>query len=159
MRKGINVIRTTLLAPLPMLLALVGAFMDERHHTGISNWSSACRASGLSLRSVGVFTVELLPTAIVGGLLGALLVLMPGILARRRRGLAHASLATHAGCMVAMPAGLLLCASGLSLAPMLAAETLLVVVFAWCIGVCSRRACTGAVAPSVVLPTRAFPRE
>ncbi len=112
------------LAMLPMLGALAGALVDERVHSGVTVWRSACRASGLALRSVMVFTLELLPCAVIGALAGGLAVLAFAVRAADPV-LARHALATHAGCVLAMPVGLMLCALALPLPAMLFAETML----------------------------------
>jgi hypothetical protein len=113
--------RTVLpLAWLPMAFATLGAWLDERRALGFTIWRSACRGAGISLPSIATFTLELLPTAVIGALLGGLIVLAAG--ARGRGGRARGAFAAHAGCTVAMPAGLLLCASALPWPLMLAAE-------------------------------------
>ena len=96
------------LAALPMACAALGAMVDQRRAMGFTIWRSACRAAGLSLHSVAAFTLELLPTAVIGALLGGLIVLAAGF--RRRGSFARGALAAHSGCVLAMPAGLLLCA-------------------------------------------------
>jgi hypothetical protein len=68
--------------------------IDERTHLGFTNWRSACRASGLSIESLTFFTFELLPTAVVGALVGALLVLAVAIQSRHRFRLVSWCLAT-----------------------------------------------------------------
>lgn len=112
------------LALLPMAAALAGAFIDERLTAGVTVWRSACRASGLALGSVIAFTLELLPCAVIGALVGGLAVLVfsmgAGSPASARR-----SLAAHLGCAVAMPVSVLLCALALPLPLMLAADALL----------------------------------
>jgi hypothetical protein len=100
-----------LLAGLPMGLAALGALLDERRSLGLTLWRSACRASGFSLRSLAIFTLELLPLAVIGALLGGLIVIAGGVAGRARD--AHGALAAHLGCAAAMPLGLLLCASAL----------------------------------------------
>ena len=72
------------LSMLPMSGALLGAALDERLHFGLSNWRSACRAAGFAWSSVLYFTFELLPTAIIGTLVGGLLVQSLAFLTRRR---------------------------------------------------------------------------
>ena len=67
---------------LPMVLAVTGAWLDEQARLGFSTWQSACRSAGLSPRSVLIFTLELLPTAVIGALLGGLIVQLCGALAR-----------------------------------------------------------------------------
>ncbi|MEO8019790.1 MAG: hypothetical protein ABI769_18430 [Pseudomonadota bacterium] len=118
-----------LLALLPMSLAIAGALWDERAHLGITNWRSACRASGLSLASLLTFTWELLPTAIIGMLLGGLVVQCIGLRARDR-GHARACLAAHAGCALAMPLGLVLCALAFPASVTLVTEGALAVAIA-----------------------------
>lgn len=113
------------LALLPMVLALGGGAIDERSHLGYSTWLSACRAAGLSLNSVVTFTVELLPTAVLGMLAGGVLLLLTAVWQRRAGCPARAILAPHAGCAVGMLAGLLLCTFALPLPLMLAAEATL----------------------------------
>ena len=112
-----------ILAWLPMALATLGAWVDERRALGFTIWRDACRVAGISASSIATFTFELLPTAIVGALLGGLLVLASGWWAHGPR--ARAALAAHAGCMAAMPVGLLLCASALPWPLTLAAEATL----------------------------------
>jgi len=103
--------KVLLLAWLPMGIAVLGAWIDEQRALGVTNWRSACRASGISVQSVAAFTLELLPTAVIGALLGGLLVLAAGLRDTRPR--ARNALAAHMGCLAAMPLGLLLCASAL----------------------------------------------
>jgi hypothetical protein len=114
-------------AAIPSLGALIGGWLDERAHLGFTNWRSACRAAGLSPRSLIHFTQELLPTAIVGVLLGGLLLLCLGFVLRFRRDLAHACVAAHLGCALAMPLGFLLCALALPVAAMFVADFVLAV--------------------------------
>ncbi len=115
-------------APLSLLPAIgmfAGAVFDERHHLGVTNWRAACRAAGLSPRSILVFTYELLPTAIVGLLAGALLVVAWGITARHRPGMPQACFAAHLGCIAALPLMLPLCALALPPAVTLLTDALL----------------------------------
>ena len=98
-----------LLACVPMSLAALGAWLDERRALGFTVWRSACRAAGLSPSSIATFTLELLPTAVIGVLLGGLIVLLAGF--GRHPASARGAVAAHAGCVIAMPAGLLLCIS------------------------------------------------
>jgi hypothetical protein len=105
---------------LPMAGAAFGAWLDERRALGFTVWRAACRASGISLSSLATFTLELLPGAVIGTLLGGLVVLASGMIARPAA--ARGALAAHAGCVVAMPVGLLLCASALPWPLTLAAE-------------------------------------
>jgi len=111
------------LAWLPMGLATLGAWVDEWRALGFTIWRGACRASGISLSSIATFTIELLPTAVIGALLGGLLVLVAGI--RGRPGAVGGALAAHAGCVIAMPVGLLLCAAAWPWPLTIAAEALL----------------------------------
>ena len=55
-----------LLAWLPMGLGAFGAWLDEQRSLGFTIWRSVCRASGVSPSSIATFTLELLPTAIIG---------------------------------------------------------------------------------------------
>src|SRR5687768_10333696 len=127
MRTGMSAHRTAAcigLALLPMAGALVGVAVDETLHLGYSNWLSACRAAGLSAASLIVFTLELLPTGVMGFLLTGLAVQACGILLRRDHCVARATLAAHAGCLLGMVAGLVLCTLSLPLPWMLGAEAL-----------------------------------
>ena len=118
------------LALLPMALALAGAFLDERAHLGYTTWRSACRAAGLSPASLATFTLELLPRAVIGALAGGVLVLIAGMLLRRRGHMAHCALAAHGGCLLAMALGLWLCTTALPLPWLLVTEGLLAMAFA-----------------------------
>jgi len=113
-----------LLALLPMAFALAGAWADERMHSGFTGWRSACRALGLTFTSLFTFTVELLPTAIAGALIGGIVLLIAGAALRSRDG-ARVTLAAHAGCALAMAAGLLVCAWLPSIPLMLGVEATL----------------------------------
>jgi hypothetical protein len=104
-------VNTLMLACVPMSLALLGGWLDERRALGFTVWRSACRAAGLSPSSIATFTLELIPTAVIGALLGCFIVLLAGL--RRQPASAHGAVAAHAGCVVAMPVGLILCASAL----------------------------------------------
>jgi hypothetical protein len=124
--------RVIVLAWLPMALATLGAALDEYHALGFSTWRSACRATGISLPSIASFTLELLPTGVLGALLGGVLVLAAGW--HRRRAFARDALAAHAGCAAAMPAALLLCAAAWPWPLTLAADaalTALVALAVW----------------------------
>jgi hypothetical protein len=116
--------RLLALAVLPMAAALAGASVDERLRLGVTVWRSACRSSGLEPGSVIAFTLELLPCAVIGALLGGLAVLA---LAMRAASVAsmRRSLAAHLGCAVTMPVGVVLCAIALPLPLMLAADVVL----------------------------------
>jgi len=89
--------------------ALAGVVLDERQNFGYTHWLSACRDSGLTLTSLVVFTFELLPTGIIGLLLGGSAVQILGVLLRRNPCAVQVTLAAHSGCVIAMAAGLLLC--------------------------------------------------
>ncbi len=114
--------KIVVLSMLPMAGALLGASWDEHQRSGYSVWRSACRASGLSLSSVITFTLELLPSAIIGSLIGSLVVLATAPCRGRDR--VRDSLAAHAGCVLAMPAALVLCALAWPLPLMLAVESI-----------------------------------
>src|SRR4029078_8501251 len=62
--------RAAAVALVPMALALVGLCLDERAHFGYSNWRSACRATGFDVPALITFTIDLLPRAAFGVLLG-----------------------------------------------------------------------------------------
>jgi hypothetical protein len=112
------------LALLPMAAALAGAFVDERLRLGVTVWRSACRSSGLAVGSVITFTLELLPCAVIGALVGGLVVLAFAMRAASVSSMQR-SLAAHLGCAVTMPVGVLLCAIALPLPLMLAADAML----------------------------------
>ncbi len=114
-------VRIVALSMLPMGGALAGACVDERLDFGYTIWRASCRASGFAVRSVMEFTLQLLPCAVIGALIGGLVVLALA-LRTRHAPRAHESLAAHAGCVLAMPVGLVLCALALPLPLMLAAE-------------------------------------
>jgi hypothetical protein len=118
--------RVVALALVPMLGALAGALVDERLRLGVTVWRSACRASGLALRPVVAFTFELLPCAVIGALLGGLVVLASAFASGSGAVLrARHSLGAHLGCVLAMPVGLILCALALPVPIMLAGEAVL----------------------------------
>ena len=91
-----------------MLGAAAGAALDERHHQGFTTWRAACRGAGLRLSTLVEFTLQLLPLAVIGLLLGGLVVLAAGALMRDRH--ARLCVAAHAGCAVTLPLALILCA-------------------------------------------------
>jgi hypothetical protein len=97
------------LALIPSIGAFAGGWLDERAHLGFTNWRSACRGAGLSPRSLLHFTQELLPAAIVGVLIGGLVLLCVGVALRFRPVAVRDCAATHLGCALAMPLGLVLC--------------------------------------------------
>jgi hypothetical protein len=116
-----------LLTPVPMLGAAIGGLLDERNHLGFTTWRSACRSAGLRFSTLIEFTLQLLPSAVIGLLAGGIIVLVAGALFRDR--FASVSLAAHAGCAVSIPVALILCAF---LPPMLmlAADAVLAVLAA-----------------------------
>lgn len=118
------------LALLPMLLAILGAALDEQRNLGFSNWRSACRSAGFSLPSLLTFTLELMPMAVLGLLIGGVGVQAVGICLRHSRGAAAGSLAAHGACGIGMVLGLPLCALPLSVPWLLGAELLLTVLAA-----------------------------
>ena len=111
------------------LFALAGGWLDERDHLGFTTWRSACRAAGLSLGSLFDFTLELLPSAVIGALCGGLLMQLLALPHRTRH--AREILATHAGCALTMPAGLVLCAGAFPLPLMLFGDVALAMAGAW----------------------------
>jgi len=113
------------LALLPMVLAFTGASIDQRSRLGITLWRNACRSAGLTFTSLASFTLQLLPWAVTGALLGGGLVLWVGISRRHSASMAHAALAAHAGCLLGMVGGMLLCAAFLPQWLMLIVEPLL----------------------------------
>jgi hypothetical protein len=122
--------------------AVVGGVIDERIHLGFTNWRSACRATGLSIESLARFTFELLPTAVIGALVGGLLVLamaMARAIQSRDRQQVDQCLAAHAGCAIAMPIGLALCAMAMPVPLMLMAEVALAVAAAYFLQMFGRR--------------------
>lgn len=131
MRKRIDIQgwRRAWLVVLPSLGGLSGAFVDEQRNLGFTSWRAACRAAGPSLQSFVVFTRELLPSAIVGMLAGALLVALIGICARRADTV-QGCLAAHVGCFAAMPAMLVVCAFAPTPAVMLVADLAIAALFA-----------------------------
>lgn len=121
--------RRASLVVLPSLGGLLGVLFDEQRHLGFTNWRAACRAAGPSLRSLLAFTRELLPSAIVGMLGGAMIVVVIGAAARRVDS-ARGCLAAHLGCFAAMPLMLFVCAFAPSPAVMLVTDVVLAALFA-----------------------------
>jgi hypothetical protein len=119
------------LAAIVPLCALAGGWLDELDHLGFTAWSSACRAGGFSFASLLVFTFELLPRAVIGALSGGLAMQLLAFAQRHRACHADEILATHAGCMLTMPAGLILCALAWPIPLMLVAEMVLAMSGAW----------------------------
>lgn len=125
---------TALLAIVPLMFALLGAWWDEHVHLGFTMWLSACRGAGVRLASVIDFTLQLLPFAVLGALAGGLLLLVVAFAVRHRTGeVAHCILPAHAGCALAMVPGLLLCASGVAWPLALVGELALAAAAALCI--------------------------
>ena len=145
--KSASLSKLLLLGALPLAGAAAGAFVDETRHLGFTNWRSACRAAGFSLRPVWTFSLELLPTAIAGFLAGGLAVLALGIALRRHGEDARLCFAAHAGCAVTMPIGMTLCALALPLRPLLLADALLALAGAWAVYAMVSRRGTTAVGP------------
>jgi hypothetical protein len=113
------------------LCALAGGWVDERERLGFSTWRSACRAGNISFASLLTFTLELLPGAVIGALLGGL-ALQALAFARRHRACHAAEIfATHAGCVLTMPVGLVLCALAWPIPGMLLVETVLAMACGW----------------------------
>jgi hypothetical protein len=112
------------------VFAIAGGMLDERVHLGFTQWRSACRAAGLSLQSLVHFTLELLPTAVIGALAGGLVVLAFAAAARHRAPVTGTCLAAHAGCAVAMPLGLILCTFAVPIPVMFVAEVTMAVIVA-----------------------------
>jgi hypothetical protein len=115
-------------ASLPMLGAIAGAACDERHHLGFTTWRTVCRSTQVNIPTLVDFTLQLLPWAVIGLLLGGLAVLAVGVLLRRR--FADTCVAAHASCAVTLPAMLVLCAF-LPPAWTLAADAVLATLAAW----------------------------
>jgi hypothetical protein len=122
--------RLAMLAALSPAGAVIGGLVDERLRLGFTIWRAACRAAGFSVASVLSFTLQLLPNAVIGALLGALLVQVIAFSSRHVAGRVDVCLAAHAGCAIAMPVGLILCAFALPVALMLLVETAVAVVAA-----------------------------
>lgn len=125
--------RLTFLAAISPSGAVLGGLVDEWSSLGFTIWRSACRASGISLVSVTSFTLQLLPNAVIGALLGALIVQMIAFSIRHRDGHVRLCLAAHSGCALAMPAGLILCTLALPTGLVLIAEIALAVLAAICL--------------------------
>jgi hypothetical protein len=102
-----NFSTVALLSLLPMTGATLGAWLDERGQLGFTTWRSACRAAGLRISSLVDFTLQLLPSAVLGLLAGGLALLLIGVLNRAVP--ARHCLAAHAGCALSLPLGLSLC--------------------------------------------------
>lgn len=121
------------LAAIAPACAVLGGLIDERVHLGFTNWRSACRASGISVSSLFHFTLQLLPTAVVGALLGTLLLQLLAFQARRQPDRRDECMAAHFGCAIAMPLGLLVCALAMPVAWMLVVEVAMAGGVAYCV--------------------------
>ncbi len=143
-------LRAVSLAMVPMGSGLAGAVFDERVHLGFSTWRTACRAAGVSPTSVVVFTLQLMPTAVLAALAGGLAIQATGMLQRHQRGAVAAATAAHGGCALGMSAGLILCAFPLAVPLLLGAEVFLTAFGAWVlVALLERRHRVGAaVAPA-----------
>jgi hypothetical protein len=139
--------RAGALALVPMALALAGLCLDERAHFGYSNWRSACRATGFDVAAWVTFTIDLMPRAALGALLGMMLVQGLGAVIWRSGGAPRAIFAAHAGCALGMGAMLLLCAWLPSMPLMIAVEALLAmgVAVSLCHGRMRTRAYSGRI--------------
>ena len=133
MQKHLRIARLACLAAIPPAGGVIGGLFDERAHLGFTNWRSACRASGISPGSLLHFTLELLPSAVIGALLGGMVVLMQAFAASNRPGAAHDCLAAHLGCVVSMPLGLMLCALAMPIPVTLFFEITAAVIAACCL--------------------------
>ncbi len=105
--------RLAALAAISPAGAVLGGLIDEHLRQGFTIWLGACRTAGYSFAAVISFTLQLLPNAVAGALLGALLVQLLAFSARHRGGSVDECLAAHAGCFIAMPVGIMLCAQAL----------------------------------------------
>jgi hypothetical protein len=132
-----------LIAWLPMMGALAGGWVDERFKLGFTTWRSACRAAGLDLGSIASFTLQLLPAAVTGLLLGGLLVLGLAIPGRARPQHSGRCLAAHLACVMSLPVALLICASALPLPLMLLADFAVTAALALLLMQLMRRASRG----------------
>jgi hypothetical protein len=113
------------LSALPMLGAALGAGLDESRALGFSTWRSVCRSADLDLASLVSFTLQLLPLAVIGLLLGGASLLVLAILHRKRASQARDCLAAHGACVLTLPAALVVCASAMPWPLMLAVDVLL----------------------------------
>lgn len=129
-----RIVRLAILAAIVPWFAAVGAMFDEAHHLGFTIWQSACRTSGVSFGSVLHFTWELLPTALAGALIGGLILQLIAFTLRREPQHAAACLSVHLGCVLTMPASLLICALAWPVPAMLLADVALAVMVALLLG-------------------------
>jgi hypothetical protein len=117
-----RIVSLTILAAIVPWFAAVGAMLDEAHHSGFTNWQSACRGTGISFGSLLHFTWELLPFAIAGALAGGLILQLLAFRLRREPRHAANCVAAHLGCVLTMPAGLVLCSLAWPVPAMLLAD-------------------------------------
>jgi hypothetical protein len=118
------------LALTPFALAGAGAILDERTSRGFTLWLDACRSAGVTASSLLVFTLTLMPSAVLGMLLGGLVVLSVGASGCAGGRAARASLDAHLACLLGMGLGALLCLTLLPAASMLVVEPVLVAAIA-----------------------------
>ena len=121
--------RAAALALVPMALALGGMYLDERAQFGYSNWRGACRATGFDIAALITFTIDLMPRAALGALLGMMLVQGFGAVIWRGGGAPRAIFAAHTGCGLGM-AGMLLVCAWLPMPVMVGVEAVLAAVAA-----------------------------
>jgi hypothetical protein len=146
-----QILRAIALALLPMAFGVLGAWLDERSHQGFSNWRSACRAGGFTIESLVIFTLDLLPTALIGMVLGAVAMQFASAALWFRDGGPRLALAAHGGCALGMAAGLFICTRFASVPLMLATE--LAVTAAAALVLCAPSTRTVRCNTSVGLPT------
>jgi hypothetical protein len=118
-----------LLSALPMAGAILGAALDERINLGFTIWRTSCRAAGLNFASLASFTWQLLPWALTGLLAGGVGLLIYG--AAQPRCCARQCLAAHAGCVLSLPLGILLCISATPVPVMLLLDVAAAALAAW----------------------------
>jgi hypothetical protein len=122
-------LRIAVLSIVPMTAAFLGASIDERLHLGFTTWRASCRAAGFRFGSVIDFTLQLLPFAVIGLLLGGLALIAHGLLHSRHSRSADC-LAAHAGCALSLPVSLALCAAPVPVPLMLMLDTALAILAA-----------------------------
>jgi hypothetical protein len=144
-----------LLTLTPMALATLGGVVDQYSRLGFTLWRDACRATGVTAGALLLFTLELLPNAVIGGLLGGLIVLAVGLSGRAGGCATRYSLAAHLGCVLGMAAGMLLCALFLPPAWMLVVEPPLAIgLSGWLFHLMRPRLMRASVSPRTrVLPS------
>lgn len=105
--------RRVALAGCALLLAAgwAGAWWDEYSRAGWSTWLSLCQAGSPGFLGVLRLYAALLPTSLVAMMLAGLMVIAMAALLRTRTTLAVGGIAGHAGCIVAMPLSIYLCAT------------------------------------------------